>query len=180
MNNKTNVNIKLIESFFQLVNTGNLDVKMNYMPRLLDQLEIFVWGKESNDKEFIQEVRRNLIHAFNEVSEFYIARPNEKAVRKITELFSQNAIPMDESWDNEKAVFGTKVALEMYLLSNARMRYKESVGQYGLFLNGQKDGYVNAVTLSDEAIYNMTKICMDNNLITTADTWKYPNVNKEE
>jgi hypothetical protein len=178
MTNKTNV--KLIEAFFQLVNTGNLDVKMNYIPRLLDQLEIFVEDKESKDKEFIQEVRKNLIHAYNEVAEFYAAAPDKNAERKIAELFGKIVIPMDKSWDNERAVFGTKVALEMYSLANARIKYKEAVGHYGLFLNGQKDGYVNAVMLSDESIYNITKICMGNNLVSSADTWKFVDVNKEE
>ena len=178
MTNKTNV--KLIESFFQLVNTGNLDVKMNYMPRLLDQLEIYVTEKELKDKPAIQVVRQNLIHAFNEVAEYFSVHRDEKAIRKITELFSQNAVILDASWDTDRAVFGTGVALEIYALADARKKYKDAINQYGLFLNGQKDGYVNAVTLSDDAIYNITKICMGNNLITTADTWQYHDITKKE
>ena len=177
MTNKTNVN--LIESFFQLVNTGNLDVKMNYIPRLLDQLEIFVTDKELKDKPAIQVVRKNLVHAFNEVSQYFATNPDERAIRKITELFSQNALVLDESWNTDRAVFGTQVAKEIYSLVDARKKYKEAIGHYGLFLNGQKDGYVNAVALSDAAIYNITKICMDNNLVSSADTWTFPSAKEE-
>jgi hypothetical protein len=177
MTNKTNVN--LIESFFQLVNTGNLDVKMNYIPRLLDQLEIFVTDKESKDKEFIQGVRANIVHAFNAVAELSPKIGEPKVVRKLVELFSQNALLLDESYNTERAVFGTSVALELYSLADARMKYRRAIGQYGLFLNGQRDGYINAVDLSDQAIYNITKICMDNNLVSSADTWTFPSAKEE-
>jgi hypothetical protein len=161
------------------VNTGNLDVKMNYIPRLLDQLEIFVTDKELKDKPAIQVVRKNLIHAFNEVSRYFATNPDEKAIRKIVELFGQNALVLDESWNTDRAIFGTQVALEIYSLVDARKKYKEAIGQYGLFLNGQKEGYVNAVALSDDAIYNITKICMNNNLVSTADGWTFPNLKEE-
>lgn len=178
MTNKTNT--ALIDSFFQLVNTGNLDVKMNYIPRLLDQLEIYVTDKESTDKAAIQVVRKNLIHAFNEVAEYFTTNPDEKTTRKIMEIFGKNTLVLDESWDTERAVFGTQVALEIYALADARKKYKTAVGQYGLFLNGQKDGYINAVILSDDAINILTKICMNNNIIKSADGWKFPSITEKK
>jgi hypothetical protein len=142
-------------------------------------LEIYINGKANADTDFIEEINRNLVHAFNSVSAYYLVEPNERVRNKITELFRENAI-LPESTEKEKMVYASQVISEYHNLIYARKTYREALQYYGRYQDsGGRSGYADTVDLTDTVMRIISKICMDNNLVQSTDGWSFSGIDEK-
>jgi hypothetical protein len=163
---------KRINEFFNAVVSGNIDIRINYLGRLLDHLEIFVNQREAEDRLAISNVRLNLITTFNHVIQHFAdckgTIPQEN-VSKIEEIFSQKAIVLDSSWGEPRALYGSQTIKEIYALIEARKCFDRAVKAYALYLAGDPLGFSDATKQSDIAIRIATEICNENNIYSKDD-----------
>jgi hypothetical protein len=141
-------------------------MKINYVPRILEHLAIYVNEKRTADMNDVAKLRDMLFSAFSELVNRYISK-HEKGPLDPEELkimFKKYAFR-----ENVESANDTQIVLELYELDTAERKYRKAVEGYGMYLSGSTEGYVNAVLNLDEAIALISKICARNNLIVAED-----------
>lgn len=165
---------KLIGAMVLTILVGNLDVRVQYTGIVITNLERWINNEKiTKDATAIQNVRMNLINAFNSIvqaneNERKIRRRrhrDDREIREIGEQFKRSCIVLDASYDNQRAVIGTQCVKELADLRLARDYFYNATENYSVWLAGNPTGFTNATMMIDKAIKIVFDVCTGNNLI---------------